>query len=87
MTVKQAIQLLIDRMNTRKQFAAGGFGVFEGTAGSLILQQRDVNAAITQWQEKRDASGLKQVAATLHANGNLTDAEFEEVMGVLNVAG
>jgi len=84
--VKQAIELLLERMNTRKQFAAGGFGVFEGTAGMLALQQRDANAAITLWQEERDASGLKQLAATLHAYGNLTNAEFEEIMDALNGA-
>ena len=86
MDVKQAIELLLERMNTRKQFAAGGFGVFEGTAGMLALQQRDANAAITLWQEERDASGLKQLAATLHAYGNLTNAEFEEIMDALNGA-
>lgn len=84
MTVKEAIELLLDRINTRKQFAAGGFGVFEGTAGMMALQQRDANEAITLWQEKRDPSGLKQVAAMLHAYGNLTNAEYEQVMGALD---
>ncbi|HSX16393.1 MAG TPA: hypothetical protein VLF40_06385 [Candidatus Saccharimonadales bacterium] len=84
MDVKQAIELLLDRMNTRKQFVGGTFGAFEGTAGNLYLQQRDANAAITLWREHRDPGGLMQLAATLHVYGNLKDAEYEQIIDTLD---
>lgn len=85
MNVKQVIELLLDRMNTRQQFVGGTFAGFGGgTTGSIAMQQRDVNAAITLWTEKHDASGLRQLAATLHAYGNLTDAEYEQIMEALD---
>ncbi len=84
MTTKEAIELLLDRMNTRKQFVGGTFGAFDGTAGNLVLQQKEANAAITLWHEKHDANGLKQFAATLQVYGNLTDTEYEQIMDTLD---
>jgi hypothetical protein len=86
MSVKEAIELLLNRMNTRKQFVGGVFGGFDGTTGNLVMQLRDANAAITLWQEKRDKSGLVQLAATLQMYGNLTDAEYEQVTQTLDNA-
>jgi hypothetical protein len=82
--IEAAIKLLLDRINTRKQFVAGTFGAFEGTAGNLYMQQRDFNAALTKWRESRDISGLIQVTASMHAYGNLNDTEFEQLMSTLS---
>jgi hypothetical protein len=85
MTILQAIELLLNRMNTRQQFVGGTFaGWGGGTTGNITMQQRDVNAAIAQWHEERNVSGLRQVASTLHAYGNLTDTEFEQIMETLD---
>lgn len=84
MSVKEAIELLLNRMNTRQQFVGGTFAALSGTTGNILMQQRDVNAAITLWQEKKDASGLVQMATTLQAYGNLTDAEYEQIMEALD---
>lgn len=84
MDVKACIELLLNRINTRKQFVGGVFGGFtEGTAGNMYMQQRDANAAISLWHEKHDTTGLKQLAATLQAYGNLTNDEFQQVMETL----
>jgi len=84
MTVPQVIELLLNRMNTRQQFVAGTFAALGGTAGSLQMQQRDVNAAILLWQQHQDSSGLQQVTKVLHAYGNLTDQEYEQIMETLD---
>ena len=86
MTVKQAIEFLLDRLSTRGQSLESAFGAFGGTIGNVEIVQRDTNAAIELWQQKHDASGLKRVAATLRALGNLTDAEYERVMQALDAA-
>lgn len=82
--MREAIELLLNRINTRKQFVGGTFGAFDGSAGNMYLQQRDINAAIVLWSEHHDTSGLKQVAATLHVYGNLTDTEYEQIMETLD---
>jgi hypothetical protein len=85
MTVSQTIELLLDKMNTRKQYVGGTFaGWAGGTTGNIGIEQRDMNAAITLWREKQDVSGLRQVTAQLHAYGNLTDAEHDQIMKVLD---
>lgn len=84
MNVPEAIELLLNRMNTRQQFVAGTFAALGGTSGSLQMQQRDANAAIMLWREKRDVSGLRQLTSTLHIYGNLTDIEFEQIMETLD---
>lgn len=84
MNVPTAIKLLLDRMNTRKQFVGGVFGAFEGSAGNMYLQQRDLNAAIAAWQRTGDTGGLKQVTSSLQAYGNLTDTEYEQIMKALD---
>ena len=85
MDAKQAIELMLDRMNTRKQFVGGTFGGFaDGTTGNIYMQQRDANAAITLWREHRDPGGLRQFAVTLHAYGNLTDAEYDQIIDTLD---
>jgi len=84
MNVPQAIELLLNRMNTRQQFVGGAFAALGATTGSLQMQQRDVNAAISQWREAHDMSGLRQVTSMLHVYGNLTDAEFEQIMETLD---
>jgi hypothetical protein len=83
MNVKQCIELLLNRMNTRNQFVGGTFAALGGTAGNMQMLQKDANAAIGLWQEKHDATGLKQLAATLQAYGNLTDEEYQQVMEAL----
>jgi len=84
MNVRGAIELLLDRMNTRNQFVGGTFAAFGGTAGNMQMLQKDANAAITLWREKRDTSGLKQLAATLHAYSSLTDVEYKQIMEALD---
>ena len=84
MTTKEVIELLLNRINTRKQFVGGTFGAFDGSAGNMYMQQRDINAAIMQWHDQHDVTGLRQVAASLHAYGNLTDAELGQIMKTLN---
>ena len=84
MTVPQVIKLLLDVINTRKQFVGGTFAAFGGTAGNMQMLQRDANAAITQWREAGDTTGLKQVTGTLQAYGNLTDTEYEQIMKALD---
>ncbi len=85
MNIKDTIELLLNRMNTRQQFVGGTFaGLGGGTTGSIQMQQRDANAAIILWQQKHDRSGLIQLATTLHAYGNLTDIEYEQIMEALD---
>lgn len=83
MDVQAAIRLLLDHMNTRKQFVAGTFGAFDGSAGNMYMQQRELNAAIMKWQDQGDAIGLKEVTAMMHIYGNLTDDEYEKIMETL----
>jgi len=84
MTRREAVELLLNRINTRKQFVGGTFGAFDGSAGNMYMQQRDLNAAIVLWREQHDVSGLKQCAASLQAYGNLTDTEYEQIMEALD---
>jgi hypothetical protein len=85
MTIAEAIELLLNRMNTRKQFVGGTFGGFaEGTVGNLAMQQRDMNKAIELWQTKHDATSLVQMTNNLHAYGNLTDDEYQQIMDALD---
>lgn len=84
MNIQQAIELLLDKMNTRNQFVGGGFAAFGGSAGNMQMLQRDANAAITLWRERRDPGGLQQLASTLHAYGSLTDTEYEQTMDTLD---
>lgn len=84
MNIKQAISLMLDRINNRKQFVAGTFGAFDGSAGNMYMQQRDINAAIMRWTDKHDTNGLREVAAALHMYGNLTDVEYEQIMEVID---
>ncbi|HSX43119.1 MAG TPA: hypothetical protein VLF59_03475 [Candidatus Saccharimonadales bacterium] len=85
LTVSQAIELLLDKMNTRRQYVGGTFaGWGGGTTGNINIQQRDMNAAITLWRERHDVSGLRQITAELHAYGNLTDTEHDQIMKVLD---
>lgn len=84
MNVQDVIKLLLDRMNTRAQLAGGVFAAFGGTAGNMQMLQRDTNAAIKQWQEEQDKTGLRQLTATLQAYGSITDSEYEQVMEILN---
>jgi hypothetical protein len=84
MNVPTAIKLLLDRINTRKQFVGGTFGAFDGTAGTMYLQQKDFNASVIKWRETGDTDGLKQLTAGLHMYGNLTDTEYEQIMKALD---
>jgi len=84
MTVKEAIELLLKRLNVGKQGMDTTFAAFGGTVGNIQILQRDTNTAIKLWQEKRDASGLNRTAATLYALGNLTDDEYEQIMEALD---
>ena len=83
MTTKEAIELLLHRLNRGKQGMDTSFAAFGGTTGNLQILQKDTNAAIQLWQQKRDASGLRRAAATLYTLGNLTEAEYEEIMATL----
>jgi hypothetical protein len=84
MDIPQIIVLLLDRMNTRGQFVGGTFAAFGGTAGSMEILQRDANAAITLWRSSQDVSGLRSLTSTLHAYSNLTDADYTQIMEVLD---
>ena len=81
MSTHEAIGLLLKCINTRRQYIGGlgGFGG-DGTTGNIQMMQRDTNAAIALWREKHDTSGLVQVTTTLHAYGNLTDTDYEQIM-------
>lgn len=88
MTVPETIELMLRRMNTRQQFVGGTFGGWGGgTTGNIQMQQRDANQAITLWQEKRDVSGLIQLASSLQAYGNLTDMDYQQIMETLQGEG
>lgn len=84
MTIKEAIELLLHRLNRGRQGMDTSFAAFGGTTGNLQILQKDTNAAIQLWQEKRDASGLHRAAATLYTLGNLTEAEYEQIMKALD---
>lgn len=85
MTIKEAIELMLARMNTRQQFVGGTFGGWaDGTTGNTLMQQRDANRAIMLWMDRRDVSGLVQLAANLHAYGNLTDGDYEQITEALD---
>lgn len=84
MTVGAVIKLLLDHTDNHKQFVAGTFGAFEGTAGNVYMQQKEFNTAVTKWREKGDKSGLIQTTVTLQAYGNLTNTEYEQIMGALD---
>jgi hypothetical protein len=84
MDIKECIELLLNRINTRNQFVGGTFAAFGGTAGNIQLLQKEANAAISLWHEKHDTSGLKQLAAMLQAYGNLSDDEYQQVMETLD---
>lgn len=84
MDVNAAIERLLRAMNTRGQFVGGTFAAFGGTAGNMQMLQADANKAISLWQQSHDALGLISLAATLHAYGNLTDPEYEQIMTTLN---
>ena len=84
MNVPEAIELLLDRMNTRNQFVGGTFAAFGGSAGNMQMLQKDANAAITLWREKHDATGIRQLAATLHAYSSLSDAEYDQVIETID---
>ena len=84
MTIPQTIELMLDRMNSRKQFVGGSFAGWGGTTGNIQMQQRDANHAVKLWQARHDISGLVQLAATLQAYGNLTDSEYEQIMETLD---
>jgi hypothetical protein len=84
MDVPQVIQLLLNRLNTRG--VAGGltFSAFDGTTGNVNILQRDANEAIKAWHTDGDTSKLRQLAASLHAYGHLTDTEYEQIMEALD---
>jgi hypothetical protein len=84
MNVPEAIEFLLNRMNTRKQFVAGTFAALGGTAGSLQMLQKDANAAIVQYRDEGKVDGLKQFTNTLHLYGHLSDAEYQQVMETLD---
>jgi hypothetical protein len=83
MTISQSIELLLDKMNTRKQYVGGTFAGWGASTGNISMQQRDMNAAIELWRTKQDVSGLVQMTAALHAYGNLTDTEYDQIMQTL----
>ncbi|HEY4161105.1 MAG TPA: hypothetical protein VGM08_03525 [Candidatus Saccharimonadales bacterium] len=85
MTIKEATELMLARMNTRNQFVGGTFGGWAGgTTGNIQMQQREANQAITLWLERHDVSGLVQFAKNLHAYGNLSDADYTQIMESLD---
>ncbi len=84
LSARQAIELMLDRMNTRRQFVGGTFAALGGSTGNIMTLQKDANAAITLWQQKHDPSGLEQLAGTLQAYGNLTNDEYEQIMETID---
>lgn len=84
MDVPAVIELLLSRMNTRGQFVGGAFAAFGGTAGNMQMFQRDAVKAINVWHGSQDTSGLVQLASTMQAYGNLTDAEYAQIIQVLD---
>jgi hypothetical protein len=80
MNVPQTIKLLLDKLNTPSQWFGGAIG----TTGSIMILQRDVNAAITLWRETHNTAGLVQFTNTLHAYGGLTITEYEQIMKTLD---
>jgi hypothetical protein len=84
MSVPEAIELLLNRMNTTGVGATPTFSAFSGTIGNLNVLQRDANEAIKLWHGGQDVSGLRRLAASLQAYGNLTDSEYEQIMEALD---
>jgi len=74
----------MDCINTRQQLVGGTFAALGGTAGNVPMLQRDANAAITQWHDKHDVSGLMQLATTLHMYGIVKDEEYDQIMKTLD---
>jgi hypothetical protein len=82
-TQKEAIELLLTGVN-RLQVNNGFFGASEGTIGNINVLQRELNAALKVWHQSGDTAELKQMAASLHLQGNLTDAEFKQIMEAID---
>lgn len=83
MTQKQAIELLLRGVN-RLRVNNGFFGASEGTIGNINVLQRELNVALKAWHSSGDTGGLKQMTASLHLQGNLTDIEFEQIMEAID---
>jgi hypothetical protein len=83
MKPKEVAGLLLNRMN-RLQVNNGFFGATDGTIGNINILQKGMNRALEMLQTSGDMSGLRQVASTLHAYGNLTDVEYEQIMEALD---
>lgn len=75
---------MLASMNTKGVGAALGFNQMRGVGGTVMVIQRDLNAAILAFQERHEVSGLVEIAATLHAYGNLTDTEYTQIMEALD---
>ena len=76
----EAIRLLLHRMN-------GSAWVGESaitTGGITGMLQRDINRAIETWHASGDMAGFRQVTATMHAYGKLTDTDYTQIMEVLD---
>lgn len=84
MTVKQAIELLLTRMNRLSGMNNAFFGAMDGTVGNINVLQRDMNQAIGDWQTTGNTEGLQRMAATLYAQGKLTEAEHQQIMETLS---
>ena len=84
MTVKEAAELLLSRINRVRNVNNAFFGATDGTIGNINLLQKGMNQALGDWREHKDTSGLQQITAQLHMYGNLTDQEYEQIMETLD---
>ncbi|MEJ0073231.1 MAG: hypothetical protein WDN27_04100 [Candidatus Saccharibacteria bacterium] len=86
MTIHDAVEILLDRMNKPKHVIPGFFGAMDGTTSNFSVVQREMNKAIMAWRESGDTMGLKQMAAMQQAFGSLTDEDYEQIMDTLEAA-
>jgi hypothetical protein len=84
MNIRQAIELLLARLNNTYPEITGFFGAAGGAVGSINILQRDANSALKQWRETGSTDGLRQLADTLHLTGRLTDTDYQQIMEVLD---
>ena len=84
MNIKQAIELLLARLNNTYPEITGFFGAAGGAVGSINILQRDANTALRQWHETGSRDGLRQLADTLHLTGRLTETDYRQIIEALD---
>lgn len=84
MNIRQAVELLLARLNNTYPEITGFFGAAGGAVGSINILQRDANSALQQWRKTGSTNGLRQLADTLHLTSRLTDTDYQQIMKALD---